>query len=314
MRRARSIDRALTGVAAPAEVRGLVAALRDDAATRAGYDRGARAMRALERRAVAQVEIDWVERRLEADGILDAAAARDAAAAAGRSWSWARAWWIGASVLAAAAAVLALRPPAPDRGGDDGLLVPRGAGDPRAGWLGLSVLCDPTGRGAAPLTEVAGGSCPGDGTLAFAVRVDARHRGAEHLVVFGIDARGEVQYYVPTPDARAPVVARRDVWTSLDRAVRLPVNHPAGRVWVFAALLPHPASIDDIDAAAAALVGRDDETPWLDRLGPAHPLLADCGVAECIGAQLEFRVEARAADDASADDARPPAAAEAGDP
>lgn len=309
MRRARSVDRALTGVAAPAEVRGLLAALRDDATARAGYDRGARAMRALERRAVAQTEIDWVERRLEADGILDAVAA-DAAV---RPWSWARAWWIGASVLAAAAAVLALRPPAPDRG-DDGLLVPRGAGDPRAGWLGLSVLCDPTGRGVAPLTEVAGGSCPGDGTLAFAVRVDARHRGAEHLVVFGIDTRGEVQYYVPTPDGGASVVARRDVWTSLDRAVRLPVNHPAGRVRVFAALLPHPASIDDIDAAAAALVGRDDETPWLDRLGPAHPLLADCGVAECIGAQLEFRVEARAAADASVDDARPPAAAEAGDP
>jgi hypothetical protein len=305
MRRARSVDRALTGVAAPAEVGGLIAALRDDAAARASYDRGARAMRALERRPVAQTEIDWVERRLEADGILDAAAAGDAAV---RPWSWARAWWIGASVLAAAAAVLALRPPAPDRRGDDGLLVPRGAGDPRAGWLGLSVLCDPTGRGAAPLTEVAGGTCPGDGTLAFAVRVDARHRGAEHLVVFGIDARGEVQYYVPTPDAGAPVVARRDVWTSLDRAVRLPVNHPAGRVRVFAALLPHPASIDDVDAAATALVGRDDETPWLDRLGPAHPLLADCGVAECIGAQLEFRVEARAAADA-----RPPAA-EAGDP
>ncbi|MBL8945191.1 MAG: hypothetical protein JNK45_18640 [Myxococcales bacterium] len=308
--RRRGLDRALTGTIEPGEVRGLIAALREDAAARASYDRGARAMRALERRSVAQTELDWVERRLEADGLLDAGAGDRAP---GRAWSWARGWWIGASVLAAAAAVLALRPPAPGDGGD-GLLAPRGAADPRAGWLALSVLCDPTGRGDVPLAEVAGGSCPGDGTLAFAVRVDARHRGAEHLVVFGIDARGDVQYYLPTPDVAAPVVARRDVWTSLDRAVRLPVNHPAGRVRVFAALLPHPASIDDVDAAAAVLATsstrRDDETPWLDRLGPAHPLLADCGVAECLGAELEFRVEPRASQDARS----PAEAAEAGQP
>lgn len=306
--RRRGIDRALTGVAETAEIRGLMAALREDADARASYDRGARAMRALERRSVAQTEIDWVERRLEADGLLDVAAGDRRTR---RAWSWARGWWIGASVLAAAAAVLALRPPAPD--GGEGLLVPRGAADPRAGWFALSVLCDPTGRGDAPLSEVSGGACPGDGTLAFAVRVDARHRGAEHLVVFGIDAGGEVQYYLPTPDAASPVITRRDVWTSLDRAVRLPVNHPPGRVRVFAALLRHPASIDDVDAAAAALTasaGRDDETPWLDRLGPAHPLLADCGVAECIGAELEFRVEARAGWDARS----PTEAAEAGEP
>lgn len=283
--RHRAIDRALVGSARAADVVGLVAALRDDARLRVAYDRGVLAMRTLEGADVAEVELDWVERRLEADGTLGGAAEP----------SRTRWWWIGSAALAAALAVVALRPPVPPVIDDDPLQA-RGHDDPRAGWFALSVLCD-DGRGPpAALGEVGGGTCPHGGTLAFSVRIDGRYRGATNLVIFGIDGDDTVQYYLPTPDQAAGAMTQRDQWIPLDRAVRLSVHHRPGPVRVYAALLPRPATIEAVDAAAAALVAAGaragDERPWLERLGPTHPLLVDCAPPGCLGAELDLRIEA----------------------
>lgn len=285
--RNRRMDRALCGRAEAGDVRGLVAALRDDPKLRATYDRGAQVMRTLERASVAAVELDWVERWLEADGTLTGAAP----IAAQSRW-----WWIAGAVLAAGAAVVALRPVSPGITDLDDPLRAKGVNaGPQAGWLGLSVLCD-GGHGPTALVDIASATCPADASVGFALRVDARHHGGDHLALFGVDGDGGVQYYLPTPDQPSITLTGRDAWVSLDRAVRLAVNHPPGRVRVYAALLPHAPRIEAIEQAAATLarmpdVG-DDERPWLDRLGPGHALFADCVFGRCLGAELEFRIEA----------------------
>ena len=276
------IERALTGRADAGDVGKLIADLRDDPRMRAEYDRGALAMRTLERAAVAEVEIDLIERWLEADGTLDGAPE----VAAPTRWLW-----IGVAALAAGAAVLALRPPTPVGEPNDGL-QPRGMhGHPQAGWLGVSVLCD-GGHGSHALDESS--TCPIDASIGFAIRIDARHHGGEHFVLFGVDEHGELQYYLPTPDASAPTLVDRDRWIPLGRAVRLSVNHTPGRVRVFAGLLAHPPTLDALEQAAATLARDrgDDENPWIERLGPGHRLVADCAFGRCLGAELEFRVDA----------------------
>jgi hypothetical protein len=278
------LERALTGHAQARDVGKLVAGLRDDPRLRAAYDRGALAMRTLERAAVSEVEIDWVERWLEADGTLGSAAAPTPT----------RWLWIGVAALAAGAAVLALRPAAPGGEPDDPLQARGMHGHPQAGWLAVSVLCD-DGRGAeTALVEAS--SCSIDASIGFATRIDARHHGGEHFVLFGVDEGGELQYYLPTPDVAAPTLLARDRWIPLDRAVRLRVNHRPGRVRVFAGMLAHPPTLDALEDAAAALArepaSAGDEIPWIERLGPGHRLTADCAFGRCLGAELEFRVDA----------------------
>lgn len=280
------LERALTGRAHANDVGKLVAGLRDDPGLRAAYDRGALAMRTLEGAAIAEVEIDWVERWLEADGTLGGAPQTT-------SPRWLRDHlWVWVAALAAGAAVLALRPPTPPSDRDDEL-QPRGlSAHPQAGWLGVSVLCD-GGRGPqAPLEESA--VCPIDASIGFAVRVDARHHGGEHFVLFGVDERGDLQYYLPTPDTPAPTLLDRDRWIPLSRAVRLSVNHTPGRVRVFAGMLAHPPTLDALEDAARVLARDpgDDETPWIERLGAGHRLVADCAFGRCLGAEREFRVDA----------------------
>lgn len=288
-RRQRAIDRALCGIASPRDVDLVVGALRGDAALRRDYDRAVSAMRVLEHtqlastqsatRVLASTEIDWVERMLEADGTLGATAR-----AAAPKW-----WFIAASVGAAAAGVLLLTPrsPMPPEADD---LVARGG--PRAEGLALSALCDrDAGRSGVPaLTEVAEGRCAVDATLGFAVRVDGRHRGGDHLVLFGIGAGGDVQYYLPTPDQPSVAIVTRDAWTPLQRAVRLAVNHAPGGLRVYAALVERPPTVDDVDAAAEFLrtAADDEQTPWIERLGSAHPWTAQCPDGRCSSAQLDL--------------------------
>lgn len=283
-RRQRAIDRALCGLASSRDVDLVMGTLRSNETLRRGYDRSVAAMRMLEGSELASIEIDWVERMLEADGTFGAAAPEP-------STKW---WWIAATVGTAAAGVLLLAPRPPEPLGNDALAVRGGA---RAEGLALSVLCDrQPDRGRAPaLSEVSEGRCGLDQTIGFAVRVDGTHRGGDHLVLFGVGANGDVQYYLPTPDEPAVAIVTRDRWTPLQRAVRLGVNHVPGDLRVYAALLDRPPSITDVDAAAAILrtAGDDEQTSWIDRLGSAHAWTAQCPDGRCSSAQLDLWIEPR---------------------
>ncbi|MFO0636371.1 MAG: hypothetical protein U0168_26370 [Nannocystaceae bacterium] len=269
--------RAALGELDDAATAALLRRLSHDGPARARYDRAIAAMRLLERSDVAEVELDVVERWLAADGVF---APRPAA----RRWPV-----LLTGVLAAAAAVLWLRRLPPDASHDG--FQPRGAGQATA--LSLQLLCD-HGGAAAPRVEAARGRCPRDGTLAFAVRLDPHHAGGRAIVLFGVDAAGEVQYYLPNPDDAAVPALEPGTWQPLSRAVRLDVNHVAGPLQVYAAALPAAPTLDAVDAAAAALrrrVGRDDDDrPWSARLPAQAELLAGCGGDRCAFAQADLLV------------------------
>lgn len=272
----------------------MIEQLRSHEQDREIYDRATLAMRALERREIAETEIDLVERWLTDDGVL----------APQRTPTRTRAWmWIGVAFGMAAAAVLALRPsppPAPDDRFD-----PKGGGYARL--LGLQLLCDDGHAAASKLRDVAGSSCAKDATLGFAIRIDESYTGGSALALFGVADDGEVLYYVPVPDdARQPALAHGR-WQPLSRAVKLAVNHRPGRVRVFALLGPTTPSLDAIDEAAAALarqpVATQTDPPWHERLAGTLPLLAACGApGQCASAELEFWV----GPDAGAPDGEPP--------
>jgi hypothetical protein len=274
----------LCGLASAHDVDRVVGALRSDERLRRAYDRGVAALRLLENAEIASTEIDWVERMLEADGTLGAPAPEV-------SPKW---WWVAAAVGAAAAGVLVLAPrtsaPVPDE-----TFTPRGG--PRAEGLALSALCDRDASGGRTpaLVEVSDGRCAIDATLGFAVRVDARHRGGAHLVLFGVDGAGDVQYYLPTPDEASVAIVARDRWTPLQRAVRLDVNHGPGALRVYAALLDRPPTVADVDDAAAVLRAApdDEQTAWIDRLGSSHPWTAQCPEQRCSSARLDLWIDAR---------------------
>ncbi|MBX7084029.1 MAG: hypothetical protein K1X88_32775 [Nannocystaceae bacterium] len=269
--------RAALGELDEAATAALLRRLAHDDAARARYDRAIAAMRLLERSDVAEVELELVERWLAADGVF-------APQTATRRWPL-----LLTSVLAAAAAVLWLRGAPPRHAGDE--FTPRGPGD--ATPLSLQLLCD-DGRDAGPRVEAAQGRCPRDGTLAFAVRLEPRHDGGRVVVLFGLDAAGEVQYYVPNPDDAAVPAIEPGRWQPLSRAVRLEVNHVAGPLRIYAAALPAAPTLDAIDAAATALRRRvgsdDDDRPWSARLPAQAELLAGCGADRCAFAQADLLV------------------------
>jgi hypothetical protein len=270
----------------------MVEHLRADPDGRACYDRATAVIRALEQREIAGSEIDLVERWLEHDGVLDERHTREGT----RAWTW-----IGIAFGFAAAAVLALRVVPPDPSGDE--LRAKGGGYARP--LGLQLLCDDGHGAGGELRELTAGGCPNDAALSFAIRVDERYTGGAALSLFGIDAQGEVLYYVPVPDdAELPTLVHGR-WQALDRAVQLSVNHRVGPVRVYALLAPAAAQarapLDAIDDAAAALAhapaAGPGEPPWHERLAGTGPLLSACGVpGQCASAELEFRVDPPAAD------------------
>ncbi len=276
-----AIERAALGELGARDAQRLFGRLRDEPGLRRAFDRSMLAMRVLEHAEVAQAEIDLVEQWLTADGVLGPAASPRL-----RAWPLAL-----AATMAAAAAVWLLRPPAPPQP-DDGFGV-KGGADAR--HLGLQLLCDDDRR-APPSVDDRGGHCPLGGTLAFAIRVAGMHRGGEALVVFGVDDRGDVQYYVPTPDAPAQTVVPwpRDTWQPLTRAVTLSVNHHAGVVRVYAALLPSAPSLAAIDEAAAALSrssANEEDRPWSERLPPDATLLRGCDGWRCAFATSELVID-----------------------
>lgn len=272
----------------------MVEQLRSHDQEREIYDRATLAMRALERREIADTEIDLVERWLADDGVL----------APVRTTTRTRAWmWIGVAFGMAAAAVLALRPSPPPV--HDDRFDPKGGGYARL--LGLQLLCDDDHDPATKLRDVAGTSCAQDGRLGFAIRIDDDYTGGGALALFGIADDGEVLYYVPVPDdARQPALAHGR-WQPLSRAVELAVHHRRGRVRVFALLGPTPPTLDAIDEAAAALarqpVATQSDPPWHERLAGTLSLVAACGApGQCASAELEFWV----GPDAGAPDGEPP--------
>ncbi|HET6584288.1 MAG TPA: hypothetical protein VFG69_12585 [Nannocystaceae bacterium] len=274
----RELERGLLGRLAPAARRRLHDRLRSDADARAVYDRAAAALRAMEgRREPADYEVDLVEQWLREDRVI-----ADAVAPANPRW---RGLWILAAVLSAAALVLVLRP----RGSITSTADDFGMKGPdRSAPFAIEVLCaDPGDVAVRPASD----GCALAGTLSFAYRVEADWTGGATLVLFGVDAEGGALYYVPTPDTTAPTVAAGR-WYSLDRAVRLAVNHRPGRVRVFGLLTDAAPDLDEIDETAAllhalapAVVG---DPPWHERLGGGAIASACARTQTCASAELDL--------------------------
>ena len=171
-------------------------------------------------------------------------------------------------------------------------LVARGRG--RSAELELELFC---GRPPRPVNDE---RCQLDDTLSFAFRPTARSTGDRVLSIFGVDAEGRVQYYLPTPAASdgASVPAGDSLdWRALDFSVDLSVNHGVGDVHLFALLGPRVATVEEIDELAAALEDPAALTsasrPWLDDPSLSHaPVVRGlCPDAEaCEGVQVRLQL------------------------
>ena len=164
-----------------------------------------------------------------------------------------------------------------------------GAGTP----LGLSVLCAPRGTADEALSPASTSGCPVEGVVSFAYRVAPRTvHGAQSLAVFGVDARGAVHYYAPTPVDPPLVADLRDRWANTGVAVDLSINHVAGRVRVYALLTRQPLAVADIDGLAARMRAEKPASPsaatWLERLRPADRPTACQDINDCEAAETSF--------------------------
>ncbi len=277
MKLRRQIERALLGRVDAEGRRRLHDRLRSDADARVLYDRGALALRGLERgREPADFEIDLVESWLREDGVI--------AEAVAPARAWRPGLWIALCVAFAAALVVVVRPgPAPVESND--ALVPKGPGQGSA--LAIDVLCGDEDD-MRPATE----GCAVDETIAFAYRVDDEWSGGDTLVLFGVDGTGEARYYVPTPDASAPHVSVGR-WQSLARSVRLAVNHRPGQLRIYGLLTDAAPALESIDEAAALLSALPPATvgdaAWHERLGPTAAIAISCARSHaCASAELEL--------------------------
>ncbi|MCA9695020.1 MAG: hypothetical protein KC636_35905, partial [Myxococcales bacterium] len=178
---------------------------------------------------------------------------------------------------AVATAALAIWISAPD---DEPEFAARGAG--KASGLAIGALCgeqEQTDRlqaigGAPPLAmrPATLEPCPLSGVLGFEYRAASRE-GASVLTLFGVDARGRVMYYAPTPVDPDGVAVSFGRSIAAPVTVRLGVNHEPGELRVYGLLSPMTPTIAQIDAWAAALAeapsgGRDDAAPWHLRVDP----------------------------------------------
>lgn len=261
--------------------------LRSDARSRSEYDRAVEAFRILEDRDVARAEIDLVEQWLFDEHSV---ASDDVAPIRGRSGG--RLWSIAAVTSAsAAAAVLALRI---DTGGsgDAGWSIKNGSS--RRPGLAIEALCGRTSAGDTRLQPASEQGCPLTGTLAFAYRVDPSSSiSAGVLALFGIDARGNVSYYAPTPVDPLGFEVTVGRWQPLPLSIDLDVNHAPGTVRLYGVVTPVPLTVDDVDEAASILSSRPPEeaetTIWTVRLGGRGRLAEVCAPpGACLTAQLVF--------------------------
>ena len=175
--------------------------------------------------------------------------------------------------------------------------------------LAIELFCDPAKQsassdaeppapGASPIVD---GRCPVDRELSFALRLEAfakRSLGPEAgLVLFGIDARGDLLYYFPTPaDPKLPSVTSAD-WTAIEHSVRLDVNHQAGALRLFALWSDRGASTDEVEALHQILgehqfqrdsqIGPHDD--WTSNL-PADLRAKLCPDGLCPSAQVEVQI------------------------
>lgn len=225
---------------------------------RTHYDRSVHALRLFEGQPdFGPAELDRVMARL-----LGPAPSRPAPARA-----WLRQWqtWAGTLTTAAAVATLVLWI-RPDGADPDTGFVAKGSDDDTA--FGVQTMC------GEPL-RAADDGCRLDETMTFAYWVDRDLATDRHVVLFGVDAAGDVLYYAPTP-VDPPLIASRGAWEPAEFAVRLAVNHQAGPVRIYG-LLPPPnvvPSIEDIDRWAAALAdqssARPGDEPWFLRVASEH--------------------------------------------
>jgi predicted anti-sigma-YlaC factor YlaD len=275
----RLLTEELLGELAPRHRPRLHEHLRSDAASRAEYDEIIEAFRALERRDVAQAEVDLVGRWL-----FEGAASEAPRRAGGLS----RLWTIAAvTFAAAAAAVVVLRPQVVER--DDYLGVRHGSGVGHG--LALEALCSPDARGAEALRPATVSGCPRSGTLAFAYRLDPTATASGILTLFGIDATGSVVYYAPTPVNEDAIRVEPGRWRPLPMSIEIAVNHHPGFLRLYGVVTPEPLTIEDIDEAAARLGSRSSARhPWTSRLQNTHLGRLCASPGACPSAELTFGI------------------------
>jgi len=256
----RAIERELTVGLSPRRRARLHERLRRDPRARARYDRAVEALRIFEGDVdVAPSELDVVGRWL-AD---DLGAPRPAVER--------RAWPAVFAVLAAALVLLLvspLRDPSSLRPwtGDDGWQA-RGAGE--GDGLALEALCGPDEADPTAL-RVRARECSLADLLGLAYRVPAGTRG--ELTVFGIDANGDVMFYLPTPVEAAGATVEPGRWRALSLAVRLRVNHAPGPLRIYGLVAPTVATTAEVEALARQLASQPaaapGDAPWITRVSP----------------------------------------------
>lgn len=263
-------------------------ALRHDADGQAHYDRIVDAMRILEGREVAELELELVQTRLFDD------LAPEPQEESARTVRWWR-WWGWLSSLAAVACVLALVVILPGRPQFESGFTAKGG--LRGTALGLEVLCAPnraqTLVDLEPLRSASRGPCSLGGTMAFAARLDRRYEGGRMVSLFGVDEYGEVRFYAPTPLDPAGVPLEAGHWEPLPMAVHLDVHHRAGTLHVYALAATEALSISDIEQLAEQIepMSNESEQPWHRRFEQISPIARLCSVPDaCASAELRLEL------------------------
>lgn len=294
------------------------------------WDRAMAAFRVLEDAPVAKVELDQVERWLFEDLAEDGHLAPEPGLGRRRGRRW---WTLGlASAASIAAAAAALAVVLVD---DEGALVGAGSVDalvesgalqargaltlPRP--LAIDLVCgDPARSVGGGVDGLDRGACALDEVLGFALRMDWEPRpaahgepaarawlppadGPMHVSLFGVDARGELLYYAPTPkpapawilDAPADPRSGEPRWQATPIAVRLEVNHVPGPLRVFALASPEPPTLAELERWAEALAGAPaagvDTLPWHLRLSDADFGARVCPERQrCASAETSLRL------------------------
>ncbi len=277
----RLLDRTVLGTLAPGRRQTVVTGLRGSPGAREHYDRAIDGFRALERRAISEVEYDLVEQWLSQDGSFSPSLAE---ARPGLLERWLG--LLGVGVAVAAALVLVFGPLRPSLDQPMGV---RGGSHRTA--LALEALCS-AGMDGARLRPATSHGCAETGTLSFAYRLDPRANGG-HLALFGLDEDGDVMYYLPTPADPDVVGAVEGAWQPLPHVVELEVNHVPGRLRLYGIVSPAPLSIEAIDDAAASLrhmlPATVADAPWHERLPSRSAMAAECTAGGgCQSAELSF--------------------------
>jgi hypothetical protein len=257
----RAIERELTVGLSPRRRAVLHERLRHDPRARARYDRAVEALRVLEGDVdVAPSELDVVDRWLADDWGIPRPATDER-----------RAWPAMLAMLAAALVLLwisplrdhqALRPWT-----DDGW---QARGDGRPEGLALEALCGPDQADPEP-AAVRVRDCSLADLLGLAYRVPEGTEG--RLTVFGVDAKGDPMFYLPTPDQPWAPAVEPGGWRALRTAVRLRVNHAPGPLRIYGLVAPTAATASEVEALARALAplppAEPGDPPWNARVAPS---------------------------------------------